>query len=114
MAQAIDSYITSRFHNLSNNALADAIGRADAVLKGADAECKSFKEEFKRRGLTTAEGEHFTVTRSEQFSHRLERRRREGVLGRGVAALRDHKHHHCHPHQSHASARGGVAISNPR
>jgi hypothetical protein len=28
----------SRFHNLSNEALADAIGRADAIVKGAEAE----------------------------------------------------------------------------
>ena len=29
----------SRFHNLSNEALTDALGHADAVLKGAEAEC---------------------------------------------------------------------------
>jgi hypothetical protein len=28
----------SRFHNLSDEALADAIGRADAIVKGAEAE----------------------------------------------------------------------------
>ena len=81
MAQAIDSYTTFRFHNLSNNALADALGHADAVLKGADAECKSLKEEFKRRGLTTAEGEHFTVMRSDQFSNRLDVAAVEQYLG---------------------------------
>ena len=70
MAQAIDSYTTSRFHNLSSNALADAIGHADA--EAPDAECKSLKEEFKRRGLVEVAGEHFTVTRSEQFSSRLD------------------------------------------
>jgi hypothetical protein len=48
MAQAIDSITTSRFHNLSNAALADALGHADAVLKGAEAECKSLKDEIKR------------------------------------------------------------------
>jgi phosphotransacetylase len=41
MAQADHAYITSRFHNLSNAALADALGHADAVLKGAEAESKS-------------------------------------------------------------------------
>jgi hypothetical protein len=35
MAQATHAYTTSKFHNLSNEALADAIGNADAVLKGA-------------------------------------------------------------------------------
>jgi len=41
MAQATPGY--SRFHNLSNEALADAIGQADAVLKGAEAEVKALK-----------------------------------------------------------------------
>ena len=30
MAQADQAYTTSRFHNLSNAALADAVGHADA------------------------------------------------------------------------------------
>lgn len=51
MAQANVNIITSRFHNLSNEALADALGHADAILKGAEAECKALKDEFKRRGL---------------------------------------------------------------
>ncbi len=70
MAQATPAYI--RFHNLSNEALADAIGHADAVLKGAEAECKSLKDEFKRRGLLTVAGNDFTVTRSEHISCRLD------------------------------------------
>ena len=41
VAQATPGY--SRFHNLSNEALADAIGQADAVLKGAEAEVKALK-----------------------------------------------------------------------
>jgi hypothetical protein len=70
MAQATPAY--SRFHNLTNEPLADAIGNADAVLKGAEAECKALKDEFKQRGLLTAAGEHFTVTRSDQVSSRLD------------------------------------------
>jgi hypothetical protein len=72
MAQAIDSYTTSRFHNLSNEMLADALGHADAALKGAEAESKLLKDEYKRRGLLTVAGEHFTVTRTEQISGRLD------------------------------------------
>src|ERR1700744_6115575 len=72
MAQATHAYSTSKFHNLSNEALADAIGHADAMLKGAEAECKALKEEFKIRGLLTAAGERFTVTRSDQVSSRLD------------------------------------------
>jgi hypothetical protein len=70
MAQAKSAY--SRFHNLSNEALADAIGQADAVLKGAEAECKALKEEFKSRGLLAVAGERFTITRSDQVSSRLD------------------------------------------
>jgi hypothetical protein len=70
MAQAAHQSI--RFHNLSNEALADELGHADALLKGAEAECKELKEEFKRRGLLTVAGEQFTVTRSEQISGRLD------------------------------------------
>jgi hypothetical protein len=72
MAQAIDSIITSRFHNLTNEMLANAIGQADAVLKGAEAECKSLKDEFKRRGLTEVAGDNFTVTATEQIAARLD------------------------------------------
>jgi hypothetical protein len=74
MAQATQPY--NRFHNLSNEALAealaDAIGQADAVLKGAEAEAKALKEEFKSRGLLAVAGERFTVTRSDQVSSRLD------------------------------------------
>jgi hypothetical protein len=72
MAQATNLSTTSRFHNLTNEMLADAIGQADAVLKVAEAECKALKDEFKSRGLLTAAGEHFTVTRSDQISSRLD------------------------------------------
>jgi hypothetical protein len=70
MAQAANPSI--RFHNLSNEALADEIGHADALLKGAEAECKALKDEFKHRGLLTVAGEQFAVTRSEQISGRLD------------------------------------------
>jgi hypothetical protein len=72
MAQANANIITSRFHNLSNEALADALGYADAVLKGAEAECKSLKDEIKRRGLFEATGENFAIRVAEQISGRLD------------------------------------------
>jgi hypothetical protein len=52
--------------------LADAIGQADAILKGAEAEAKALKDEFKARGILTAAGERFTVTLSDQVSSRLD------------------------------------------
>src|ERR1700722_15146285 len=81
MAQATHAYTTSKFHNLSNEALADAIGNADAVLKGAEAECKALKDEFKSRGVLTAAGERFTVTRSDQVSSRLDLSAVKAFLG---------------------------------
>jgi hypothetical protein len=70
MAQAIHDY--NRFHNLSNEALADAIGNADLALKAHEAEVKALRDEFKTRGLLIAAGDHFTVTRSDQVSSRLD------------------------------------------
>jgi hypothetical protein len=70
MAQAIHNY--NRFHNLSHEALADVLGQADAILKGAEAEVAALKCEFKNRGLLTVSGERFTVTRSDQVSSRLD------------------------------------------
>ena len=81
MAQATDNYTTSRFHNVSDRALADALGRADAVLKGAEVECKTLKDEFKRRNLTTAAGDNFLVTATEQISGRLDTKAVKEYLG---------------------------------
>ena len=74
MAQATNVSIISpsRFHNLADPALADALGHADAVLKGAEAESTALKDEFKRRGLIDAAGEHFAVRASEQIAGRLD------------------------------------------
>ena len=72
MAQATDLPTTSRFHNLSSGALADALGHADAVLKGAEAEAKALKDEIKRRGLLEAAGDSFAIRVSEQISGRLD------------------------------------------
>jgi hypothetical protein len=72
MAQAANTPTTSRFHNLSNEALADALGHADAALKGAEAECKSLKDEIKRRGLLEVAGDNFAIRVSEQIASRLD------------------------------------------
>src|SRR4029077_11453882 len=70
MAQATDLPTTSRFHNLSNAALADALGYADAVLKGAEVECKALKDEIKRRGLLEAAGNSFAIRANPVFCRR--------------------------------------------
>jgi hypothetical protein len=81
MAQATNPSTISRFHNLSIEALADALGRADAALKGAEAECASLKDEFKRRGLGEVAGENFTVTATGQFGSRLDTKAVREFLG---------------------------------
>jgi hypothetical protein len=72
MAQATNPSITSRFHNLSNAAVADALGHADAALKGAEAECKALKDEIKQRGLLEATGGSFAIRVAGQISGRLD------------------------------------------
>ena len=72
MAQAVNLSTIFRFHNLSNEALADALGHADAVLKGAEAEAAALKAEFKRRGLSEVAGDNFTITATEQIAGRLD------------------------------------------
>jgi len=83
MAQANNLSTTSpsRFHNLSDAALADMLGQADAVLKGAEAECKLLKDEFKRRGLVEVAGDQFTVTATEQIAGRLDSKAVKEYLG---------------------------------
>lgn len=83
MAQAAKSSTTSasRFHNVSDAALADMLGQADAVLKGAEAECKLLKDEFKNRGVVEVAGDHFTVTATEQIAGRLDSKAVKEYLG---------------------------------
>jgi hypothetical protein len=83
MAQATkpSTISPSRFHNVSDEALADLLGQADAVLKGAEAECKLLKDEFKRRGLVEVAGDNFTVTATEQIAGRLDSKAVKEYLG---------------------------------
>jgi len=71
----------SRFHNLSDEALADAIGRADAIVKGAEAELTALKDEFKARGLSDVAGDDFTVTATDAVSWRLDTKAVRAFLG---------------------------------
>jgi hypothetical protein len=81
MAKATHDSITTRFHNLLDSALADELGHADALLKGAEAECKALKDELKRRGLTEVAGSEFTVTATEQIAGRLDVKAVKDYLG---------------------------------
>jgi hypothetical protein len=71
----------SRFHNLSDAALADELGRVDAISKAAEAELKVLKDEFKARALSAATGDAFTVTATEQIAGRLDAKAVRDYLG---------------------------------
>jgi hypothetical protein len=79
MAQAICENITSKFDNWSTGMLADALGEADARLKGVETETAALKEEIRRRGVAELVGKNFTVTVRGQITKRL-----------NVAAVRAH------------------------
>ena len=62
----------SRFHNLSDAALADAIGAADAVAKAATAELDALKAEAKARRRELLTGDRHEVTIREQIQGRAD------------------------------------------
>jgi hypothetical protein len=78
---AAQHHTTSRFHNLSHAALADELGRVDAISKAAEAELKVLKDEFKARGLSAATGDAFMVTATEQIAGRLDAKAVRDYLG---------------------------------
>ena len=71
----------SRFHNLSDAALADELGRVDAIAKGAEAELADLKNEFRTRGLLSVAGDRFSVTSSDQVSWHLDTKAVRAHLG---------------------------------
>jgi hypothetical protein len=78
---AVQQNITSRFHNLSDAALADEVGRVDAISKAAETELKALKDEFKVRGLAAVTGDAFMVTATEQIAGRLDAKAVRDYLG---------------------------------
>ena len=70
---------TSRQHATAT--LADALGRADAIVKAAEAELSALKDEFKARGLADVAGDEFAVTAIEQIAGRLDTKAVKAFLG---------------------------------
>ena len=81
MATNADTTTTSRFHNISDAALADEIGRVDSISKAAEAELKLLKDEFKQRALAEVAGAAFTVTATDQIAGRLDSKAVREFLG---------------------------------
>ncbi len=71
----------TRFHNLSPAQLADALGRADAVLKAAEAEVAVIKAEIKARGVAEGAGDAFSFTVTESVSGRPDAAALRAYLG---------------------------------
>ena len=68
-------------------ARADAIGRADAIVKGSEAELATIKNEFNGRGLSEVAGDDFTVTASEQISGRIDTKAVKELLSARYSAF---------------------------
>ena len=81
MATSQNTTPPSRFHNLSDAALADELGRVDSISKAAEAELKALKDEFKARGISTASGDAFMATATEQIAGRLDAKAVREYLG---------------------------------
>jgi hypothetical protein len=77
--------MASKYHNLSNEALADEIGRVDAIAKAAEAELKALKEEFKARGLKQAAGEKTEVTAASLTATRLDTVKVRAFFGSAIS-----------------------------
>ena len=86
MATAIYTTTANRFHNLSPAQLADEIGRADAIMKAAEAELKALKATFVSRGVNQAIGDSYTVTAAETIAGRLDAKAVREFLGAAVAS----------------------------
>lgn len=69
------------FHNVSDAQLADFIGQLDARAKMIGADLDTYKNEFKRRGLTAVRGHDFVITASTSTSKRLDAKRLREALG---------------------------------
>jgi hypothetical protein len=85
MATINNTTPASRFHNLSNAALADELGRVDSIVKAGEVELKALKDEFKARGLTEVAGDAFAVTATEQIAGRIDAKAVREFLGPAYA-----------------------------
>jgi hypothetical protein len=83
MANSQNITAPSRFHNLSDAALADELGRVDSIFKAAQTGGirKALKDEFKARGLSAVTGDAFMVTATEQIAGRLDAKAVRDYLG---------------------------------
>lgn len=73
--------MTSKFDNLSNEQLADEIGKLDLQSKELIERLDALKDEFKARGCSAARGQLFAVTVSESTTKRIDTKKLREALG---------------------------------
>lgn len=73
--------MTTQFDNFAAEALADELGAIDEALKVMEARASALKAELKRRGLETAQGERFIVTRSDAVRWTLDSAAVKAAMG---------------------------------
>ena len=71
----------SPFHNLSNEQLADEIGKLDTLMKSGAERLDALKDEFKLRQCSAARGDFYAVTASTSVSKRIDTKRLRADLG---------------------------------
>lgn len=75
---------TNQYDNLSNEQLADEIGKLDLTSKQIIEKLDSLKDAFKGRNCSAARGELFAVTVSTSTTERLDTKKLREVLGDAV------------------------------
>lgn len=89
MAQANHAHSTT-FDNLPTPDIADLIGDVDAQIKAIEARMKTAKAELSARGVDRAEGERFTVTKSETVRWTLDTAAAKEALGEAWCTKHSH------------------------
>ena len=75
----------SPLHNVSNEMIADQLGRLDTNRKFLVEQIDKLKAELKRRGVTAARGEEFAITVSESTPRGLDTEKVKALLGDELA-----------------------------
>jgi hypothetical protein len=74
---------TTAFDNTTTADLADLIGGLDMQAKALDARLSEAKAELKKRGVTTATGQRFTVNRTDAQRWTLDTAKVKAEMGEG-------------------------------
>lgn len=73
--------MTNQFDNVSDEDLADEIGKMNAAIKEQEERLQAMKDEFKRRGNSIVKGYSWIVSSSTSTQKRLDTGKVKEVLG---------------------------------